>query len=159
MAQLLQPLESTRLVQWVTSDSIFAFPTILLLHTYGMGILVGLMTGIDFLILGFAPAVLLAPMQKLFPIVWAAFWINAITGTLLFLGDAATMTNRVFAAKMIFVALGVLNLRLIQTRVFREPDLAQGRLPAGAKRLAVTSLICWLGAITAGRLLAYVTVQ
>ena len=48
---------------------------------------------------------------------------------------------------------------MIQKRVFREPQLSQGLLPAGAKMLAVTSLICWLGAITAGRLLAYVNVQ
>ena len=47
MMELLQELEHTRFSQWVTSDSILAFPTILLLHTYGMGILVGLMTAID----------------------------------------------------------------------------------------------------------------
>jgi hypothetical protein len=32
---------------------------------------------------------------------------------------------------------------------------AVSTLPAGAKRLAVMSLVCWAGAITAGRLLAY----
>ena len=41
MMELLQQLESSRFSQWVTSDSILTFPTILLLHTYGMAILVG----------------------------------------------------------------------------------------------------------------------
>jgi len=157
--EFLQQIQNTGFGQWVTSDSIFAFPTILLLHTYGMGILVGLVAAIDLLILGFAPAVRLAPMQKCFPIIWVAFAVNATTGTMLFVGDAVTMTNSDFAAKMIFIALGVINLRMIQKRVFREPDISQGILPAGAKLLAVTSLICWLGAITTGRLLAYVTVR
>lgn len=156
--EFLEQLENTGFSQWVTqSNSIFSFPTILLLHTFGMGILVGLVGGMDLRILGFAPALPLAPMKKFFPIVWVAFWINAITGTMLLVADATTkMTNPDFGIKMIFVLLGVVNLRILQTRVFREPDITQGVLPPNARLLAVTSLICWLGAITAGRLLAYV---
>src|SRR5437867_3659099 len=100
MAEFLQQLENTRLAQWVTSDSIFAFPTILLLHTFGMAIVAGLAAAVDLMILGFAPALPLAPMRKFFPTVWVAFWVNAITGTLLFLGDASTMANADFAVKM-----------------------------------------------------------
>lgn len=156
--EFLHQLENTRFSQWVTqSDSILAFPSILLLHTYGMGVLVGLIAGIDLRILGFAPALPLGPLQKFFPIVWVAFWVNAITGTILLIADAATkMTNPDFAVKMIFVVLGVINLRIVQTRVFRESDITEGALPANARMLAATSLILWLGAITAGRLLAYV---
>ena len=123
--EFLQQIQNTAFGQWVTSDSIFAFPAILLLHTYGMGILVGLVAGIDLLILGLAPALRLAPLKKCFPIIWVAFAVNAITGTMLFLGDAITMANSDFAAKMVFVALGVINLRVIQKRVFREPDISQ----------------------------------
>ncbi len=156
--EFLHQLENTRFSQWVTqSDSILAFPSILLLHTYGMGVLVGLIAGIDLRILGFAPALPLGPLQKFFPIVWVAFWVNAITGTILLIADAATkMTNPDFAVKMIFVVLGVINLRIVQTRVFRGSDITEGALPANARMLAATSLILWLGAITAGRLLAYV---
>ena len=157
MMEFLQQLENARFSQWVTSDSILAFPTILLLHTYGMGILVGLMAGIDLRILGFAPALPLAPMGKFFPIVWAAFWVNAITGAMLFAGDATTKVPTLdFAVKMVFVVLGVINLRMIQKRVFHEPDVTRGVLPANAKMLAFTSLVFWLGATTSGRLLAYV---
>jgi hypothetical protein len=155
--ELLQQLESTRFSQWVISDSILAFPTILLLHTCGMGILVGLLATIDLRILGFAPALPLAPLQKFFPMVWVAFWINALTGTMLLVADATSkVPNPAFAVKMVFVVLGVINLRMIQKRVFREPDIAEGRLPANARMLAGTSLILWLGAITCGRLLAYI---
>jgi hypothetical protein len=96
-------------------------------------------------------------MKKFFPVVWVALVINATTGTMLLIADATTkMTNPDFAVKMVFVFLGVANLRMLQTRVFREPDITQGILPANARMLAAMSLVCWLGAITSGRLLAYV---
>lgn len=156
--EILQRLENTGFSQWVTqSNSIYSFPTILLFHTVGMGILVGLVGAMDLRILGFAPALPLAPLKRLFPIVWIAFWINAATGAMLLVADATTkMTNPDFGIKMVFVLLGVVNLRMLQTRVFREPDITQGVLPPNARLLAVMSLVCWLGAITAGRLLAYV---
>ena len=46
-------------------------------------------------------------------------------------------------------------LQLTRNKVFRSlgPD---GVLPESAKGLAWAGLICWLGAITAGRLLAYI---
>jgi hypothetical protein len=40
--------------------------------------------------------------------------------------------------------------------VFADPNLDRGPLPSNAKLLAILSLFFWLGAITAGRLLAYV---
>jgi hypothetical protein len=143
---------------WVReSGSLFAFPGILLLHTYGMAILVGIVAAIDLRILGFAPALPLAPIAKLFPLLWLAFWVNATTGTILLVADATTkMTNPDFGIKMVFIALAVINQRMIQKRVFSDPELDRRPFSSTAKRLAVFSLVCWLGAITAGRLLAYV---
>ena len=51
--------------------------------------------------------------------------------------------------------LGVWLLTRTRKRVFNDPELDRGSLPAGSKGLAWASLICWFGAITAGRLLAY----
>jgi hypothetical protein len=58
--------------------------------------------------------------------------------------------------KMTFVTLGVVTVHLLRSRVIRNPEVDAGPMPPGAKLLAATSLICWLGAITAGRLMAYV---
>jgi hypothetical protein len=60
-----------------------------------------------------------------------------------------------FYIKMIFIFAGVALLQRTRNRVFRSlsPD---GAVPESAKALAWASLICWLGAITAGRLLAYI---
>jgi hypothetical protein len=151
-------LEQTGFSRWVKeSGSLLAFPGILLLHTYGMAVVVGLIAGIDLRILGFAPALPLAPMQKFLPIMWIAFWINAVTGTILLVADASTkMTNPDFGVKMVFIALAVVTQRMIEKRVFRDPQIDKTPMSANVRMLAVASLVCWLGAITAGRLLAYV---
>lgn len=154
----LHTLENSSFSQWVTgSSSVFAFPGILLLHTIGMGIVVGINAGLDLRLLGLAPALPLAPMERFFPLLWAGFWINAVTGTILLVADASTkLTNADFYVKMVFIALAVVNLRMIRTRVFRDPQVDQKPIPGDIKLLAITSLIFWLGAITCGRLLAYV---
>src|SRR5215470_20208881 len=107
MMDLLLHIENSGFCQWVReSDSIFAFSGILLLHTIGMGFVVGINACIDLRILGFAPAVRLSPMEKFFPVLWFGFWVNAITGTMLLAADAANkMTNADFYIKMVFIAL------------------------------------------------------
>jgi hypothetical protein len=157
MMDFLRYIEQSSFSQWVTqSSSVLAFPTILLLHTIGMGVVVGISTGIDLRILGLAPAMPLAPLEKFFPLLWAGFWVNAVTGTILLAADATTkFTNADFYVKMVFIALAIINLRMLRTRVFRDPFVDKKPLPSNVKLLAVTSMIFWLGAITAGRLMAY----
>ena len=151
-------LEQTAFFAWVReSRSLLAYPGILLLHTFGMAIVVGLAAGIDLRILGVAPALPLAPLRRFLPLLWAAFGVNAATGTVLLLADATTkLSNPDFFVKMGFILAAVIARIAIDTRVFREPRAVDPRLPPGAKMLAAASIVCWLGAITAGRLLAYV---
>ena len=158
MMSFFHQIEASGFSEWVRqSGSLWAFPGILLAHTYGMAIMVGVIAGIDLRILGLMPALRLAPLQRLLPLVWAAFWLNAITGTMLLAADASSkLTNPDFGVKMAFIVLAVISQRLIQTRVFGDPDLDRTPFSSNAKMLAVMSLVCWVGAITAGRLLAYV---
>jgi hypothetical protein len=158
MMAFFQQLESSGLSMWVRqSGSLWAFPGILLAHTYGMGVMVGIIAGIDLKILGLMPALPVAPLQKFLPLVWIAFWVNAITGTVLLAADASSkMVNPDFGIKMIFIVLAVISQRMIQTRVLSDPEVDRTPFSTNAKMLAVMSLVCWLGAITAGRLLAYV---
>ena len=135
----------------------FAFPTVLLIHTIGMGIVVGVVGGIDLRILGLAPALPLAPMERYFPVAWLGFWMNATTGTILVMQDATTvMSNPDFYVKMSFIALALINLVVLRKRVFRDPLIDKMPQSTNTKLLALASIVCWLGAITAGRLMAYV---
>jgi len=79
-----------------------------------------------------------------------------VTGTALLMASASKrMIDPTFYVKMIFIFAGVAVLQLTRNRVFRNlgPD---GALPKSANVLAWAGLICWLGAVTAGRLLAYI---
>ena len=148
-------LESTALSQWVVgSDSILAFPGILALHAIGMGVAAGLAGVLDLRILGVAPGVPLTEFGRYRPLLWGGFWLNAVSGVLLLVGyPTKALTNPVFYLKLLLIAVAmVLYVRI--DRLIRSGVSASGAGRA-LRRLAITSLVCWTGAITAGRLLAY----
>jgi hypothetical protein len=155
---LLDQLQQTGFSTWVReSTSLFAFPGILLMHTIGMGLVVSIIAGIDLRVLGVAPALPIAPLEKFYPVFWIGFWINALTGTILLMADATSkLANPDFWVKMIFIGLALINLRMQRKSLFRVPHADKRPLTTNDKILAVTSLFFWLGAITSGRLLAYV---
>jgi len=155
--ELLTSLEHSAFSTWVReSGSLWAYPGILFMHTIGLAFLVGTNAAIDLRLLGVARRVSLAPMEKLFPIMWLGFWINAVSGSILLAADATTkLTNPTFAVKMGFIALALINVFLIRRRVFHAVPLEPNHVPAIGKLLASTSLLFWTGAITAGRLMAY----
>ena len=153
----LNTLEQMPFSIWVReSSSIWAFPTFLVVHTIGMSVVAGLSAMISLAVLGFWPKIPLRPMERLYPLIWIGFWINAATGTVLLIADATTkLTNWDFGVKMAFVFAGVWLITRTRKQIFGSPEIDRGLLPSGAKGLAWASLICWFGAITAGRLLAY----
>jgi len=156
MMPLLASIENTAFAAWVReSSSLWAYPTILFMHTVGLGFLVGLNVAIDLRILGVAEKLPLAPFEKFYRVMWAAFWINALSGTALLVADASTkLTNRVFYIKMTCILFAVISMVLIRRRVFGAAADRAG-LAAPARALAAASIVLWAGAITAGRLMAY----
>jgi len=154
---LLVWLEQTALASWVReSSSLWAYPTILFMHTLGMSMVAGLSSAIDLRIVGVGREIPISPLEKLYPFMWAGFLINLFSGSLLLIADATTkFVNPVFYIKMIFVILAVLDLRVMRTTIFRDPLLDKRPVSSTGKFLAYASLVCWAGAVTAGRLMAY----
>ena len=150
-------IESWAFCTWVReSGSVWSEPMLLFLHTLGMTLIAGVSVAIDLAFLGFWPRMSLRPLEKLYPAMWTGFWISAVSGTVLLLADATTkVPSVVFWIKMAFVFAGVELLVVMRKRIFSYPELSKGALPANARVLSWASLICWLGAIEAGRLLAY----
>jgi hypothetical protein len=155
---LLTTLEQSPFSKWLLqSNSIFAYPTFLFLHTVGMAMVAGVSGAIDLRLLGIAPAIPIRPLERLYPIMWCGFAINLATGSALVIADASTkLTNPDFFIKMAFVFGGIAVLAVMRKRIFRYPALDKAPLPADSKALAWVSLACWIGAVTCGRLLAYV---
>jgi hypothetical protein len=150
-------LEATALSQWVVgSPSLLAFPGILSLHAIGMGFAVGICLALDLRILGVAPGVQIAEMRRFVPIVWLAFWINAISGVLLLIGyPTKALTNPVFYLKLLLIAVGLWLFARIGRRVFDDSAGHRRAESPVVRRMAFVSIVCWVGAITAGRFLAY----
>ena len=154
-------LESTSLSVWIVeSPSLLAFPGILTLHAIGMGFAVGINAALDLRILGVAPGVPVGEMRRFVPVLWFGFWLNAVSGVLLLIGyPTKALTNPVFYLKLVLIAAGMILFGRISHRVFgdgrNQPDTMEPGASRRLRRLAVVSLVCWTGAIFAGRFLAY----
>ena len=154
---MLASLDQSAFSTWLlSSNSIWAYPTVLTLHTFGMMVLVGSALMVDLRLIGFGRAIPISSLERLFGVMWGAFWLNLATGTMLFIADASKRgTQPLFLIKLLLVASGIATIVLLRRRVFqesREPIVVTDT----ARRLAVASLLIWCAAITAGRLLAYV---
>lgn len=157
MDSFLPWLEGTALSEYVRgSESIaFGFPGILVLHTLGMGFLAGISFAIDLRILGFARRISLGALQKFLPLFAVALAVNVVSGILLLIGyPTKALTNPVFYLKLLLIAGGLYLLQLIRREAF-APGLTFEPFPKNLRQIAIASLICWMGAITAGRFLAY----
>jgi len=151
-------LEGSAIAVWTReSPSIWAYPTVLTLHTAGLGVLVGANAVIDFTLLGFAPRLPIGSLSPLYRFMWAGFAINAMTGLLLFASDATVKSRQpVFYVKLTLIAVALVVTAVIRRTVNRGPAPPDvGPHPAPGRRLAALSLVLWAGAVTAGRLMAY----
>jgi hypothetical protein len=138
------------------SGSLLAFPTFLFVHTLGASIVAGGSAMLAFAVLGSWPSTTLRPLERVYPWIWFGFWINLFTGVGLMLADASTKgLNPVLWVKLVFIAIGTVLIARARRLIFRAPDL-DIRMPASAKLLSWGSLVCWFGALVAGRLIAYV---
>src|SRR5262249_17060953 len=145
---MLSSLDQSAFSTWLlSSNSIWAYPTVLTLHTFGMMVLVGAALMIDLRLLGFGRAIPLSSLERMFRVMWGAFWLNLVTGTMLFIADATKRaTQPLFLVKLLLVASGITTIVLLRRHVFdgtREPMVISDT----ARRLAVTSLLIWSAAI------------
>lgn len=156
MENMLAWVEATALATWLReSASIWAYPTILTLHTVGLAVLVGASAVLDIRVLGFGTAIPLEALAKSFRVMWIGFWINAVSGAVLFIAEATSDgASTVFRWKLGIIALCVVNIWLIRRAVYPAvgPATAAGVVP---KLLAASSLVLWVVAIALGRWMAY----
>ena len=157
MLEFLEAIENSAYPTFVReSPSLAAYTLVLSLHAMGLAVVVGLSAAIALRLLGLAPSIPLAPMQRLFPFMYVGFWVNALSGFALLAANATGMlTNWMFYVKIIFIVVGVLVMRLLRNNVFNDRLASDGTLPPQARKLALASLACWGIALIAGRLTAY----
>lgn len=153
----LQTIEDSSFSTWLReSESPFGFYFVLLFHTFGLALLVGANSLVDLRLLGFFQKIPLAPLKRFFRIMWIGFGINATTGLLLLTAyPTKALTNPMFYAKLTMIGTAIWILTKLQKNVFAVDTATDADRMARGATLAKWSLVLWLGAISAGRLLAY----
>jgi len=137
------------------AETVWAFPTILTIHTFGMMLLVGCAWLVDLRLLGVARTIPIGPLRPLFRVMWFAFFINLTTGTLLFIADPERKsTSLLFGFKMLLIIINLLLLRRLERATYRESPEPVA-VASGTRQLAAASAMLWAGTIFAGRLLGY----
>ena len=143
-------IENTSLALWV-STSLWAYPVLLSAHISGLAVIVGIIAMRDFHLLGFINGVTEANFLELKNLAYCGFLINGISGIMLFSSQASYLsTNLPFLLKLFFIGSGI----LLASKIYKKIEKNTGR--TSTKILAILSLFSWFGAITAGRLIAYI---
>ncbi len=140
------------------ATTLWAYPLLETVHTIGMALLMGSLGLINLRVLGYKTDLPLLGTRDLLPVAWFGFTINLISGALLFTSDPVTFFGSyTFRIKMLLIVLGGINAFVLGRRVFHGARAAGGdTVPsAGIKLVAASSLVFWVGAIIAGRLVAY----
>ena len=155
--EFLMWLEQTEFSTWIReSSSLWAYPAILIAHTIGLGYLVGITAAVDMRLLGLSPGLPIEPLRHFFKYIWFGFWINTVSGLMLVARDPVNVfRNPAFPIKMALIAIAIFIL-FRQQKAVTSSMVEQGPVPASDRWMAAASVLCWVGAIVAGRLMAYV---
>ena len=133
------------------------YPAIEILHILGFVVLVGSILALDLRLLGLGSAIPIQPMAHLLLSLSRLGFLLAISmGFLLFNADAAhVVRNPAFQTKLLLIAAALVNIVIAHAGPWRHVAHWRIEPSGGAKVTAFVSLLLWLSAICAGRLIAY----
>jgi hypothetical protein len=118
---------------------------------------VGTIVALDLRLLGAGQSIPIQPMARLLlPISRIGFVLAICMGFLLFSADAAhVIGNPAFQAKLLLIAAALVNIAIAHMGPWRRAIMWRAEASGGAKLTAFLSLLLWIAAICAGRLIAY----
>jgi hypothetical protein len=133
------------------------YPAVEILHIFGFVVLVGSILALDVRLLGLGRAIPIQPMAHLLlPLSRFGFLLAISMGFLLFSADAAhVVRNPAFQAKLLLIAAALFNVAIAHMGPWRHVGLWGTEVSGGAKVTALVSVLLWLSAVCAGRLIAY----
>ena len=138
------------------TETIYGFYGALTIHVVGLALLVGLNVMIDLRILGVGRDIPLAPLKRLYGLIWFGLFLSLVSGLLLLICyPTKEFTNPLFYVKVTLIVLGVFFMHRIGKRVLGDDTLSEEAMEAKGRSMALLSLVVWAGTIAAGRMLAY----
>jgi hypothetical protein len=152
--------EASSLGHLMRESGPWVYPVINLLHILGVAVLFGSVVVIDLRLLGFWRRVPIASVAVVTtPVNVCGLAIAVVTGPALLATKAtAYVDNPFLAIKFAAIAAGLINVLALQVSpAWRSRDIRE-LSRAERRQLAViggVSLVCWLAAVSAGRMIAY----
>lgn len=134
------------------------FPTLIALHSVGMGVVVGLTFVMALALNGVVSGIDRPLMLRFVNLAVWGFTLNLVTGLALFVTRGPEyLATGIFLIKMLLVLLSASIVVLIGQRLKIGPGASEVIVDRAAGRLAVVATILWFGAVVAGRLIAYLS--
>ncbi len=163
VSSFLSWLQATALATRIR-DSLFVFPLIESIHVIGLTLVFGTIAVIDLRLLGVASTgrSFQQMASDIMKWTWATFALTALTGSLMFITNAAVYYDNFFfrtkIALLVLAGINMLAFELTARRTIHRWDQAPAAPPAG-KVVATLSLVLWVSIIFAGRLIGFTTTR
>ncbi len=160
MEALLVWLEGSALGQIMRTSGVWAYGVVNLFHILGIATLLGSVLVLDLRLLGFWRRSPLAALEvPTLTLAACGFVLAALSGlALISTNGTEYIGNPFLSIKLVAIGLGIANVVAVQflpawrTRAV-EPHGRRQRVALGV--VGATSLVCWLGAVAAGRMIGY----
>jgi hypothetical protein len=153
-------LEGSSLGHAIRSAGLWTYAILNLTHVLGISSLFGSILTLDLRLLGIWRSVPVdAVARPVIPIACIGFLLAAVSGICMLATNGTEYVGNPFlAVKFAAIGAGVINVGVV-TQLPAWRSRTGGSLPiAGERQLAIAgavSLVCWLTAITAGRMIGY----
>ncbi|MCL4801898.1 MAG: hypothetical protein KJ025_20070 [Burkholderiales bacterium] len=140
-------------------EALWLYPSVEIVHIFGLAILVGSIAMFDLRVLGLARTLPVRAVARfLLPWTVGSLVLIVPSGLAMFASHASDfVANPAFVVKMGLLLAAGTNAAIFHAGVFqRAADWDVGvAAPAVARLQAVASLVLWIGVIACGRLIAY----
>jgi hypothetical protein len=155
--ELMVWLKSTPVAHFMV-DTRWGWPTVESLHFLGLSLLIGTVGLFDLRLLGLAKKIPIITLHRLIPYGIAGYFLNVITGFAFVAAEADQyLYNPAFQTKMMFMATAGINVLVFYSTMYRRvaPTGSGYDAPLVAKIIGGTSLVCWVGVMSCGRLITF----
>lgn len=160
MEPLLTWLEGSSLGQLMRASGVWAYGVVNLVHIFGIATLFGSVLAFDLRLIGLWRRVPLATLERpTLTLAACGFVVAVVSGaTLLSTNGSEYVGNPFLPLKFAAIGLGLINIAAAQ---FLPAWRTRSAEPHGPRQrfvlrvVGATSLVCWIGAVAAGRMIGY----
>jgi hypothetical protein len=142
------------------AQSAYGFNALDMIHVAAISVVFGMIALLDLRLVGVAlkDYSVSGLSRQVLPWTWAAFAIAAVTGVLLFTGQAGKYSRNIaFLLKLGLMALAAANMLAFHFITYRSVGKWDrgAAVPLSGKIAGFISLLCWLAVVISGRFTAY----